>query len=604
MTTGITWDLEGYFPSFDSKERIEFRKDLQKSVEELKLTANSLEDLGSNNQQEWEDFMLAKEALLKRLTHYWSYVRCLVAANSRNEEYKKESAALFLLGAAIRKLEIANLNGFKTASNEDFEKFCQREKLATASFTLNQIRIHAEKTMPTELEALSSDLAVNGFSAWERLYTTLSGKLAFDMKCPDGKEKKVPMAQWHSLLTHPNKAIRQTAFTQGNKAWQTIEDVCGQALNSIAGTRLLLNKERGFEHFLDVPLMQSKISLKCLEAIFEAIDEEREFIDKIAQTKAKALKQDKLTWYDYKASINLPDTSSEISWDKAVEMVDTAFSNSYSKLGAFFKLALKKRWVESELREGKTPGAFCVSSLFSNESRVYMTYSGGLGNVFTLAHEIGHAFHNYLMQDIRPFCRSYPLPLAECASTFAEMLLSDGILNDANASKADKLKILDQLMNKALTFTMDVPVRFKFEKQFHEERQKSEVSVSRLKEIMRSTMRNQCGDLLEEGGEDIYLWASKRHYFKTLVTFYNYPYSFGYLLNRKLYQMFQEQKDEFLPKYENFLRMTGSGLAHEVIKDSLGIDMEDKEMWKSAIRSVEGDLARYEKLIAEIDKTR
>ena len=181
-----------------------------------------------------------------------------------------------------------------------------------------------------------------------------------------------------------------------------------------------------------------------------------------------------------------------------------------------------------------------------------MTYNDTLGDVLTLAHEIGHAFHSYIMRDVRTYAHFYPMTLAESASTFGEMILTEGILADPSFSPAQKASALDQEIGHGAIFLLDIPVRYQFEKKLYEERADGEITVSRLKELMVETQRDVFGDALAQGGEDPYFWASKLHFYITGVTFYNFPYTFGFLLSRGLYSMFKQEGSDFLPATRNF----------------------------------------------------
>jgi oligoendopeptidase F len=149
-------------------------------------------------------------------------------------------------------------------------------------------------------------------------------------------------------------------------------------------------------------------------------------------------------------------------------------------------------------------------------------------------------------------------------------------------------------------FLMDIPVRYQFEKKLYEERQHGELSVSRLKELMSETQREVFGDTLEEGGEDPYFWASKLHFYITGVTFYNFPYTFGFLLSRGLFAMFQQEGSDFLPRYEEFLRLTGSDSAEAVAKRALGRDLEDASFWADAIKTLATPLDQLEALLPQV----
>jgi len=592
----MNWDLTSYFPEFNGPEMKEFKKQLQEDIQSIREKASSIASLKNNNQEQWEQIFLDCEDLTTRYSHLRSYVGCVASANSMEEDHLKEEAEMSVLGAEFSKLSSELLNSLKEADDEAFKSFTQKSALKDASYYLKRSREEAQKRMDQENEILAADLGVDGIGAWGRLYDTISSKLEFEMEYPDGKKLRLPMSQRRSLMEKPNRDIRKAAFEGGNEAWRSIEDVTASALNAIAGTRLTLNKHRGINHFLDVALFQASISKKTLDAMLEAIHSEIEVPKNILRLKAKTMGRDKIAWYDLGAPMDL-EFKKKLDWQEAQNLVQNSFSASYPKLGSFAESAFEKKWVDWEPREGKRPGGFCTGSLLTKESRIFMTYNETIGDVLTLAHEAGHAFHSYVMRDIRPYAHFYPMTLAETASTFGEMILTEGILHNSSIGDDEKTLMLDTEINHGAIYLMDIPVRFEFEKAFYEERQKGEVSVSRLKELMTETQQRIFGDILEEGGGDPYFWASKLHFYITGVTFYNFPYTFGYLLSRGLFAMFKKEGKDFLPKYEEFLRLSGSDTAENVAKRSIGLDLESPEFWVESIHTLKEPLEQLKKLL-------
>jgi len=581
----MNWDLTSYFPEYGSPEMKEFKKSLKEDIQSIKKTAASLSGLDEGNRGDWEEIFLKNEDIATRYSHLRSYIGCLASADSLNEDYLKEEAEMAALGAEYSKLNVELLRSVKDATDESFDNFTKSGGLFSARYYLGRMREEAQKRMDPQEEILAADLGVDGIGAWGRLYDTVSSKLEFDMEFPDGSRQTLPISQRRSLMEKPDRRLRKAAFEGGNRAWQQIEDVAASALNAIAGTRLTLNRHRGIDHFLDVALFQSSITRETLDALFEAIDSEIEIPRDILRFKAKTMHRDAIAWYDLGAPLELSDQK-KLDWDDAKGLVRGSFTNSYPELGDFAKGAFEKNWVDYSPREGKRPGGFCTGSLLTKESRIFMTYNDTIGDVLTLAHEAGHAFHSHVMRDIRPYSHFYPMTLAESASTFGEMILTEGILEDAGIEESQKALMLDTEINHGAIYLMDIPVRYRFEKAFYEERQKGEVSVSRLKELMAETQRSVFGDVLEEGGEDPYFWASKLHFYITGVTFYNFPYTFGYLLSRGLFSMFKKEGADFLPKYKEFLRLTGSDTAENVARRSIGQDLETPDFWVQSIRTL------------------
>jgi oligoendopeptidase F len=596
----MTWDLTSYFSRFDGPEMRQFKAALLSDIAALTERAASLPALSEESAGAWEDVLIRNEDLSRRMSHLSSYVGCLASADARNEAYLREEAALSRQRAESAKVRIELLRAVKEAPEDLFLTFTARPSLAGAQHYLNRLREEARRAMAREKEVLATDLSVDGIQAWGRLYGTISSKLEFDMAYPSGRRERLPMSQRRSLMDHPDRRIRKAAFDGGNAAWQTVEDTAATALNAIAGTRLTLNRHRGVDHFLDIALFQAAIARKTLDAMFEALFGNIEIPRRILRLKAKQMGRPHLAWFDLGAPLDLP-THAKPSWEAAKTTVRTSFMRAYPALGNFFQeQVIAKNWVDWEPRPGKRPGGFCTTSMLSKESRIFMTYNESLGDVLTLAHESGHAFHGYLMGDVRPYGRIYPMTLAETASTFGEQMLMNGRLDDPSVGDAEKALILDIEVGHGAIYLLDIPVRYEFEKAFYEERAGGELSVSRLKELMVQTQRRVIGDGLEPGGEDPYFWASKLHFYITGLTFYNFPYTFGFLLSRGLYAMFKREGADFLRKYEELLRLAGSDTAENVVRQTVGRDLEEPEFWSDAIQSLVEPLKRLETLLPKV----
>jgi oligoendopeptidase F len=600
----MTWDLSSYFSEFNGPEMLQFKEGIRNDISSLSQVAGRLPVLNAESMSAWEDVLLRNEDLSRRMSHLSSYVGCLASSDAYNEAYLKEEAELTRTRAELAKVRIELLRAFKGSSTEAFAELTAQPSLAGAENYLSRLREEAGRAMPTEKEVLATDLGVDGIQAWGRLYETVSSKLEFDMVFPDGRLERLPMSQRRSLLDSPDRRVRKAAFDGGNAAWQSIEDTAASALNAIAGIRLTLNRHRGVDHFLDIALFQAAITRKTLDAMFEALFANIEIPRRILKLKAQLMGEQGVAWFDLGAPLDIPDQE-KLSWDKARTIVGTSFGQAYPALGSFFaQQIIAKNWVDWEPRSGKRPGGFCTSSMLNKESRIFMTYNESLGDVLTLAHESGHAYHGFLMRDVRPYARGYPMTLAETASTFGEQVLMNGILDDPTVSDNEKALILDVELGHGAIYLLDIPVRYEFERAFYKERTSGPLNLSRLKELMMDTQRRVLGNVLEPGGEDPYFWASKLHFYITGLTFYNFPYTFGYLLSRGLYGMFKKDGARFLPKYEEFLRLAGSDTAENVVKRTVGKNIEETEFWVQAIRSLEEPLNRLQPILPKVSPHR
>ncbi len=595
----MDWDLTSYFPEFNGREMQQFKESLQKDIASLREQAGSLLSLNLDTVDQWSKILEKNEELQVRLSHLGSYIGCLASADARNEAYLKEEAAMSLMRAEFAKLRVELLRAAKEASAEVFSNLAKQKQFQGAQHYLDRMREEALNRMNRDEEVLATDLAVDGITAWGRLYDTLSGKLEFDMAFPDGTHQRLPISQRRSLMESPDRRIRKASFEAGNAAWQSVEDITAAALNSISGTRLTLNRHRGVNHFLDVALFQSGITQKTLNAMMDAVHLELELPRRILRLKASAMKTARVAWYDLGAPLSIPGQG-QLSWEQAKALVQNSFHQAYPALADFFREVINRNWIDWQPRAGKRPGGFCTGSLLTKESRIFMTYNRSMGDVLTLAHEAGHAFHSNVMSDIRPYARRGPMTLAETASTFAEMVLTSGMLKDPSISEAEKTLVLDMETGHGAIYLLDIPVRYEFEKTLYEERAKGEVGVSRLKELMVAAQRRILGDVLEEGCEDPYFWASKLHFYISGMTFYNFPYTFGFLLSRGLFAMFKDQGAEFLPKYEEFLRLTGSDTPENIARHTINRDLESREFWIEAIKSLEEPFSQLETLLPRV----
>ena len=589
---GVTWDLTSYFAAFNSKAMRRFKRQLSADVADTLAQANQLEALSATNATTWEDVILVLEEILTRLRHLSSYVSCLEAAHADVEAYALEQAQLAELTAEIEKINIALQNAFKDVADEVFSDFTARAKLREVAYYLQRQRIRAGFRMTPEKEVLAADLNIDGIQAWGRLYNKVSGKLVFSYEAEPGQTVQRPMSQWRGLISHPDRRLGRNAFEGGNRAWQSVEDICAAALNAIAGTRLALYRHRGVKHFLDQALFQAGIERSTLEAMYQAIYDQIDTARDILRTKAQFFDRSGIWFFEREAPLPVQ-AETHFTWSEAIQQVARAFDSRYPALANYFRQALDQRWVESEPRAGKRPGAFCTGSPLIGEQRVFMTFNGTMGDITTLAHEIGHAWHSHLMRDTRVMARGYPMTLAETASLFAENLLVEGIKTEADISEVQKFLMLDSELSSAAVLLLDITTRYAFETALYEARQKGEVPVSQLKQLMTTAQHEVYGDALIEDGDDPYFWASKLHFYITGVSFYNFPYTFGFLLSRALINMYHTEGPAFFERYEAFLRQSGSDTVENVIQQTLERDASSVEFWTDALQTLQGPLQRY-----------
>jgi len=584
------WSLESWFSKFGAADYAYFKTALVRDVEALKTQAAALE----KDAAPMVTVIGAYETLSDRLGHLSAYLGCLSADDANDEAVKADEAWLSTLEAESTKLRAALQSALAALSDAAFDLMLKDASLKNAEHAVKRMRYEGQHQMKSEMEALAADLNVNGLHAWGRLYDTLSGKMEFEMTFPDGHSETVPMSRRRALMSEPDRKLREAAFHAGQKPWNDHAVTLAAGLNGIAGTRLSLYGRRGIPHFLDTPLFDGAMSRKSLDAMLEAIHTHIELPRRALRKAAQLQGTSALHYFDLEATQIAAPEEKPLDWDEACATVDRSFSAAYPKLGAYFREMLAQRWIEAQPRAGKRPGAFCTGSQLKHEERVYMTFHSTVHDMVTLAHEVGHAWHSCVLRPARSFAANYPMTLAETASNFGEMILLDGLMSDPGITPATKAYLLDQEMLRAHAYLINIPMRYEFEKSFYTERAAGEVSVTRLRELMTEAQRKLYGDTLLDDGTDPMFWAYKMHFFITGVSFYNFPYVFGYLLSQALFARFKAEGASFLPRYEAFLSMTGSATCEEVVKQTLGEDLTNPEFWATALKAMEPALVAYE----------
>jgi oligoendopeptidase F len=586
------WSLESWFSGFGKPDYVEFKAALLHDIEAMKARTAAL----SSDTSEIAETIHAIESLSDRLGHLSAYLGCLSADDANDEAVKADEAWISTLEAESTKLMASLRSTLASLSDESFSSMLQDASLKNADHAVRRLRYEGQHQMSAEMESLAADLNVNGLHAWGRLYDTLTGKMEFEMTFPDGHKEVVAMSRRRALMSEPDRKLREAAFHDGQKPWNDHAVTLAAALNGIAGTRHSLYGRRSIPHFLDTPLFDGAMSRKSLDAMLEAIHAHIELPRRALRKAAKLQGTSALHYFDLEAPQIAAPEEKPLDWDEACKTVDQAFSAAYPRLGAYFREMLANRWIEAQPRAGKRPGAFCTGSQFKREERVYMTFHQTVHDMVTLAHEVGHAWHSCVLRPARSFAANYPMTLAETASNFGEMILLSGLMNDPGITEATKAYLLDQEMLRAHAYLINIPMRYDFEKAFYTERASGEVSVSRLRELMTEAQRKMYGDTLLDDGTDPMFWAYKMHFFISGISFYNFPYVFGYLLSQALFARFKAEGSSFLPRYEAFLSLTGSATCEEVVKQTLGEDLTCPDFWATALKAMEPSLVAYEAL--------
>lgn len=394
--------------------------------------------------------------------------------------------------------------------------------------------------------------------------------------------------------------MRQELFEKWEKAWIEKADLFADTLNHLDGFRLSEQKLHGVDNYLKEPLEYNRLQQQTLDTMWATIQKNKQPIVDFLTRKAQLFGKEKMDWQDQDAPIILGDMQERTySFDAAAEFIVENFEKFSPKMSEFAQMAFDKSWIEAEDRPGKRPGGYCTSLPESKESRIFMTYSNSVNEVATLAHELGHAFHSSVMWDLPSLNQDYAMNVAETASTFAELIVADATLKEAQ-TKEEKINLLDAKMQNAIAMFMNIHTRFIFENNFYQARQKGLVGTEEITEMMLAAQKESYLDSL--GSYHPHFWAAKLHFFIDSVPFYNFPYTFGYLFSMGIYAYATQKGSNFEDEYIALLRDTASMTTEELAQKHLQADLTKPDFWQAGIDMVLQDVAEFMALTEEYVK--
>ncbi|MFH2055229.1 MAG: M3 family oligoendopeptidase [bacterium] len=586
-TKAPRWDLESIFPGgSDSKEYADFHRKVKTDLTVARERLAALpKQLAKDNFDAWRDLILEFQRLGLHRGLVGAFARCLISQDVADQ--KGFAAYSEAQSQYAEWLNLQNsIEAFAAAqSNEIWQEFLSQPEIKPISFYLNELRQLATEKMAPELESLALDLAVDGYHAWGSFYDRLSGEIKVDFAEPGKLPEPLSVGQLANKFLSPDREVRKSAFTEYEKAWETRAGLAADTLNNQAGFRLTLYKRRGWKSALHEPLQMGRMQEQTLDAMWSAVRQSLPQMKRYIDAKKKLLGIDKFCWFDQMAPVGELDIS--FNYGDAGKFIIKHLGSFSKELAEFAALALEKNWIEAEDRSGKADGGFCIGMNLIGQSRIFMTYSDDFGSMTTLAHELGHAYHQWVLKDT-PFLSSiYPMGLAESASIFNELLVTDAALKEV-ANDKQKLMLLDQILQQPFILFCNIYARFLFDTSFYKERANGVVARERLAEMMLEAQKAAFGDILDrQAGLHPLFWASKLHFFITDMPFYNFPYTIGYLFAGGIYDRAVKEGSAFAPKYRQLLEDTGRMTLEGVAAKHLGLDLTKPDFWSEAVeRSV------------------
>lgn len=518
--------------------------------------------------------------------YIWSFIATDsrdVLAQAKMSEFQGSMVVLEQIGAYFTRW----VGAFDLASLQ------QRSAYADAhSYALQRAQQMARHMMSPGEEALASDLGLSGGRAWKQLHDNVTSQLSVAFE-RDGQVLNVPMSVLRNGAYDADRRARSQAYEAEMRAWCAAAVPLAAALNSIKGEVQTLCRRRGWASALDESLFVNNIDRPTLEAMLGVAREALPDLRRYFRAKAQALGVAQLAWYDLFAPVG-----AERSWtyEAAQAFIVQQFGTYSERLSAFAARAFREQWIDAEPRPGKRVGAFCMR-LRPGESRILSNYEPSFVGVTILAHELGHAYHDFNLLGRTALQSRVPETLAETASIFCETLIRQAALHHADTG--EQMALLDASLQSSAQRVVSMLSNFLFEQRVFEQRQQRELSVDELCLLMQQAQRDTYGDGVDDQALHPYLWAAKVHYYDPALSFYNYPYMFGVLFSLGLYTQYQRDPEAFKASYDALLSATGLADA-ATLAARFQIDIRAPAFWQSSLAVIRADIDRFAHLVSPI----
>lgn len=586
-----TWDLSQYFPSLESDEFHAETDTLKELIaQQVARTDAAISDSETDPVQFVAEYLEKSQDLMQRLSTMGSYVYGHISVNTRDARALKTMSEMQI---AMIPLQQARTRLTAWIGEQDIDAIVAGSDIAKEhEFVLRQDKVDATHQMSGAEEALATELTLSGGSAWGELQSQVSSQIMVTFEKKPGETVTIPMSDVRNLASNPDRDVRRRAYEAEVETWNKWSTPMAAALNGVTGEHGTIARKRGWDSVLHESLHQNHIDQETIDAMMSSARDAFPDIRRYWAAKARAMGIEKLEWFDITAPVT--QNEREWPWDEGMDFLIEQFGSYSSKMRDMVQQSLDERWIDAGPREGKVDGAFCMGTV-PGKSGVLSNYTPSFEAVSTMAHELGHAYHNLCQVDSSPlWSQNTPMTLAETASTFCETILRKAAIQQG--SDDDKFSILDGGLVDAGQIVVDITSRFLFEQSVYEARANGVLTAADFNELMVAAQKETYGDAIVEESFHPYMWAVKSHYYRSDYAFYNYPYMFGMLFGLGLYAQYQQDPETFKANYDDLLASTGSADA-ATLAARFGIDIRSKEFWTASLDVIRQDIDEFVTLV-------
>ncbi len=581
-----TWDLTILYKGFDDPE---FLSD----TEALSAAMSALSELADNAESKSHaETLLDYVSINEKINEYAN--KLMIYSNLRYSANTAETEASSNMGRVLSMLSTIAAPSARLskiiAGFSDLEEVIDGEpSLWEYRYLLTNIRRDSRYLLSDGEETVFAKMNISGASAWSDLQSTLTSSVKAVV---DGRE--MTLSSVRNMAYDKSPEVRRSAYEAELKCYEGIKDSVAFALNSIKLQVINECELRGYASPLEKALCNSRMKRETLDALISAMEEYIPEFHRYLRAKARALGHaGGLPWYDLFAPMGKSDKT--YTADEARDYLLGIFKGFDSELHDMVRSAFDNAWIDFYPRDGKVGGAFDCAVPSAKESRVLTNFDGSFSDIVTLAHELGHSFHDRQVFAHSVLNQDYSMPVAETASTFNEVLVMNEAIANAE-TKEEKLALIEGQLMDACQIICDIYSRYIFEKSVFENRTAEFMSADKMCELMLSAQKKAYGDGIDRNFMHPYMWLCKGHYYSGSLSFYNFPYAFGGLFARGLFAKYKREGKAFVEIYKKMLRAT-SVTDVEMCAEIAGIDLTKREFWCEGLKTIVSEIDEFCSLV-------
>ena len=580
------WNLDPMYKGFDDpafEADLTAAKQKMDALEELMSRLPTMEPI-----QGLQEGIAMQEQIADVLGKLVQYAMLRQSANTKDSEAGSNVGRALALYSRIA-APTAAFQDWAAKLPDLMELVMADEKLRNYEFMFRNMQEDVRYLLPGQGEEIMARMQLTGSNAWSDLQGYLTSTVPVSY---NGGTTNLPAIR--NLAHDADPAVRKAAYEAELQCYDRIKDAVAFSMNSIKLETINDCQLRGYASPLERVLKNAHMKRETLDAMFSAIDEYLPKFWQYLKVKAKALGHEKgLPWYDLFAPMGA--SSTKFTAESARDFLVELFREFNPEEADMIAEAFDNAWIDFYPRDGKSGGAFCAGVESLGESRILTNFCGTFSDVVTLAHELGHAYHNLCIRDHLPLNHDYSMPVAETASTFNECVVMAAAIEKA-ADQAEKLALIESQLQDATQIICDIYSRYRFETMVFENREAQFMDAETLCDMMLQAQKQCYGDGLDHDVLHPYMWLNKSHYYGS--SFYNFPYAFGGLFARGLYAQYEKEGADFVPKYKKLLFTTTVATAEDTAKVA-GIDLTDKAFWCSALQTIADQIDLFCQLLEE-----